>query len=122
MENLKNVGVTSEVISMEQGMITGDNGQALEAGQSYVTTASVLYDGVYIPGGQESIDTMMTQGDTISFINEAFKHAKTIGASNEGVDLLIATAIQGVEMAGPNITNQLFTGLGVVTIREPQDM
>lgn len=25
-------------------------------------------------------------------------------------------------MAGPNITNQLFTDLGVVTIRGPQDM
>jgi len=122
MENLKNIGVGSEIISMNLGMITGDNGQQLEVGKTYITTASVLYDGIYVPGGQENIDTLVTQGDTIGFVNEVFKHAKPVGATNEGVDLLIATAIQGVEMAGPNITNQLFTDLGVVTIRGPQNM
>ncbi|MDO9574661.1 MAG: catalase HPII, partial [Candidatus Contubernalis sp.] len=52
----------------------------------------------------------------------AFKHAKTIGATNEGVDLLSASQIQGAALAGMETQAQLVKELGVVTIRNAADM
>ncbi|GAB6180922.1 hypothetical protein JCM14036_22410 [Desulfotomaculum defluvii] len=51
----------------------------------------------------------MKQGDAIHFVNEAFKHAKAIGATNEGVDLLTASQIQGVPTAGTEAAIQPIT-------------
>ncbi|HZG74914.1 MAG TPA: hypothetical protein VEZ72_03565 [Paenibacillus sp.] len=61
---------------------------------------SILYDAVYIPGGRQSVDALMAQGDALHFVNEAFKHAKIVGASNEGVDLLAPSQIAGTPLAG----------------------
>lgn len=73
-------------------------------------------------GGRQSVDSLIKQGDAIHFVNEAFKHAKAIGATNEGIDLLNASQIQGVATAGPQTQAQLFTEMGVVTIRNAADM
>ncbi|AOY77473.1 catalase [Clostridium formicaceticum] len=122
MEALTAAGVHSEIISKNLGMLTSVDGQQLEVGKNYVTTGSIKYDAVYIAGGQQSINTLMMQGDALHFINEAFKHAKTIGATNEGIDLLMASAIQGVAMAGADTQAQVITEMGVITVRNVTDM
>ncbi|WP_026478489.1 catalase [Alkaliphilus transvaalensis] len=116
MDALRGAGIHPEIISKNLGMITGDNGQQLEVGKNYLTTASIKYDAVYIPGGRQSADTLMMQGDTIHFVNEAFKHAKAIGGTNEGVDLLASSALQGVSLASSSNQGQLMSDLGVVTL------
>ena len=52
------------------------------------TTASVLFDAVYIPGGKQSIATLSGEPDAIEFINEAFRHCKAIACSGAGVNFL----------------------------------
>ena len=122
IEALQGAGIHTEIVSKNLGMITSVDGQQLEAGKNYSTTASIMYDAVYVTGGRQNVDTLMTQGDSLHFVNEAFKHAKAVGATNEGVDLLAASQIQGVTMAGPETQAQLVSELGVVTIRNAADM
>lgn len=122
MENLKNTGVHSEIISKNLGMITSVDGKQLEVGKNYLTAGSIMYDAVYVTGGRECVDSLITQGDAIHFVNETFKHAKTIGATNEGIDLLTTSQIKGVAMAGTDTQAELVTELGVVTIRNAADM
>ncbi|SET64808.1 catalase [Natronincola peptidivorans] len=122
MESLAGAGVQTEIISKNLGMLTSVEGQQLEVGKNYVTTGSIKYDGLYIPGGQQSVSTLTMQGEALHFINETFKHAKTIGATSEGVDLLMASAIQGVAMAGADTQDQLMSEMGVVTIRNASDI
>lgn len=122
MNMLRSAGVHPEIISMHLGIITSTDGQQLEVGKNYLTAASVMYDAVYIPGGQKNVNTLISQGDSLHFVNEAFKHAKAIGATNEGVDLLEASNIQGVSTAGKDTQGDLITELGVVTIRKEADM
>lgn len=122
MESLKNAGVHSEIISKNLGIITSVDGQQLEVGKNYATAGSIMYDAVYVTGGRQCVDSLIMQGDAIHFINEAFKHAKAIGATNEGIDLLTASQINGVAMAGTDTHAQLVTELGVVTIRNAADM
>ena len=122
IEALQGAGIHTEIVSKNLGMITRVDGQQLEAGKNYSTTASIMYDAVYVTGGRQNVDTLMTQGDSLHFVNEAFKHAKAVGATNEGVDLLSSSQIQGVTMAGPETQAQLVSELGVVTIRNAADM
>ncbi len=90
MESLERAGVKTEIISKNLGMITSIDGQQLEVKKNYQTAGSIMYDAVYITGGRRCIDTLLMLGDAIHFVNEAFKHAKTISATNEGVDLAAA--------------------------------
>ena len=66
----------------------GRNGTAIAADKTIVTTPSVVFDAVYVPGGTRSIETLAQSGDALHFVAEAYKHAKPIAASGEGADLL----------------------------------
>lgn len=122
IEALKGAGVQYEIVSKNLGMITSVDGKQLEVNKNYATTGSIMYDAVYITGGRKSVDSLLKQGDAIHFVNEAFKHAKAIGATNEGVDLLSASQIQGATTTGPETQAQLIMEMGVVTIRNAADM
>lgn len=122
MNALKSAGVQTEIISKNLGMVTSLDGQQSEVNKNYLSAGSINYDAVYVAGGRQNVDTLINQGDSVHFINEAFKHAKAIGASNEGVDLLAVSQIQGVKLAGPETFAQLVSDLGVVTIRNAADM
>jgi catalase len=121
MEMLNSNKIHCEVVSKNLGMITSSDGRQIEAAKNWLTTASVMYDGVYLPGGKKSVNNLKMQGDALHFINEAFKHAKTIGAINGGVDLLLASDINGVATAGPNTKGQIITELGVITAQNASD-
>ena len=59
--------------------------------KSFLTTASVLYDAVYVPGGTNSIATLEADPDAVHFLNEAFKHCKPIAADTMALQVLRAT-------------------------------
>lgn len=122
MDALNKAGVHSEIVSKNLGMITSTDGKQLEVGKNFVTTGSIKYDGLYIAVGKESVATLTMQGDALHFINEAFKHAKTIGASNEGVDLLMASAVKNTMTVAPDTKCQVTNNLGVVTVQNATDM
>ena len=117
MDEMKKAGICTEVVSMNQGVLKSKDGQQLEAAQNYMTTASVLYDALYIPGGADSAEMLRNQGDAQHFVNEMFKHCKAIGATGEGVQVLDNSQIKGVAIAAPNST-ELVNQQGVITIRD----
>lgn len=122
MSALQAAGVHSEIVSKNIGVITSVEGQQLEAKKNYHTTASVMWDAVYVTGGRASVDSLLNHGDAIHFANKAFKHAKAIGATNEGVDLLVVSNIKDIAFAKPEEQAVLVNELGVVTIRNAADM
>ncbi len=119
---LKEAGVHTKIVSKNLGTITSADGRQVQVDRNYVTTGSIMFDAVYVPGGRQSVETLKTQGDAVHFINEAFKHAKPIGATNEGVDLLAESDMQSVTIASPQSHAELVSDQGVVTIRNAADM
>lgn len=113
-----------KVISMYLGTLKGDGGQEVKVDKSYVTTGSIMFDAVFIPGGQKSIDSLKTHGAALHFINEAFKHCKPIGATGEGVDLLMESEIRGIDFGDPGSTGggKVKSEKGVVTVRKPSNI
>ena len=59
--------------------------------KSFLTTASVLYDAVYVPGGINSVATLAAEPDALHFLNEAYKHCKSIAADTEAIQVLNET-------------------------------
>ena len=122
MDKLKKAGVHSEIISKYQGMVTAVDGNQLQVNRNYHTASSVVFDAVYITGGRASVDSLLQHGDALHFVTEAFKHAKAVAASNEGVDLFGKSGILGVKLAPPDSTAEVIADMGVVTIRNAADM
>ena len=84
---LLTAGAQVKVLAPRLGAL-GRNGTAIAANKTIVTTPSVVFDAVYVPGGARSIETLAQSGDALHFVAEAYKHAKPIAASGEGADLL----------------------------------
>lgn len=122
MKKLQQEGVSADVVSTNLGMINSADGQQLEANKNYLTAGSIMYDAVFIPGGRASVDCLIKQGDSLHFVNEAFKHCKAIGATNEAVDFLQVSQIAGVNLAGPDSKGEIVNHLGVVSIRNMSNM
>ncbi|KUG05474.1 catalase [hydrocarbon metagenome] len=120
IEAFKSAAVHHAIISKHQGMLSSNDGQQIEVQENYHTTASVMYDAVYMPGGQESVSSLMKQGDAVYFINESFKHCKPIGASNEGVDMLNECNFGDISLAGTD--NTVLSDAGVVTVRNTAEL
>lgn len=118
MQALEAGGAKAHIISKHQGMLKSSSGEELEVDKSYVTTASVLYDAIYIPGGKENVETLKIQGDAIHFVNEAFRHCKPLGATGEGVDLLKVANLPDIQFAGQESADKIIPVIsdkGVVT-------
>lgn len=90
-KKLASEGAVVEIISARLGTIKGNAGSEIMVDKSLFTTASVLYDAVYVPGGANSIATLEADPDAIHFLNEAYKHCKPIGADEDAMQVLRAT-------------------------------
>jgi catalase len=121
VETLKNGGASAMIVSSRLGKLEASDGGEVAVDKTFTTTASVVFDAVYVPGGREAIDTLARNGDALHFVNEAFKHCKTLAASGEGVELLEKAQLAGVRFS-PRDGNQVVEDQGVVTLRNASGM
>ncbi|KAI9027241.1 catalase-like domain-containing protein [Phycomyces nitens] len=81
------------------GLALGDQ-DGLNITQTYTTTASVLFDAAYVPGGKKGIETLMDTTsqfpyeEPLSFVLDTFRHGKPLAASGAGVELLKAAKVK----------------------------
>jgi catalase len=84
-------GAMVKVVGPRMGTFTTTGGGEVKADASLTTTASVLYDAVYVPGGAESVAALKKQGKALHFVQEAYRHSKAIAATGAGIELLQAS-------------------------------
>jgi len=84
-------GAEVDVIAPRQNYVISESDEQIPVDQSFSTTASVLYDAVYVPGGTNSVATLEADPDAIHFLNQAFKHCKAIAADAQALQVLQAT-------------------------------
>lgn len=98
-EALTDAGAVCEVLAAKDGFLQAANGGQVEVTRAMPTVASVLYDAVLVPGGDQSVRTLAEDGDAVHFVAEAFVHCKAVGALGAGIGLLERAGINGVEVA-----------------------
>lgn len=64
-----------------------ENGPTLKVDQTFLTASSVLFDALYIPGGEKGVKNLLTQYDALYFIDEAYRHCKAIALDKDALDL-----------------------------------
>ena len=84
-------GAVVEIVAPRLGTITSAGNQQIVIDRSFLTTPSVVYDAVYVPGGTNSVGTLEGEADAVHFLNEAFKHCKAIAADLYAMHVLEAT-------------------------------
>ena len=84
-------GILCDVIAPRLGFISAGTDVSIPVNKSFLTTASVFYDGVYVAGGTSAVAAIEAEPDAIHFLNEAFKHCKPIVLHAEAEQVLLAT-------------------------------
>ncbi|MFA9188622.1 catalase [Flavobacterium magnesitis] len=90
---LEKEGAVVNLIAPHGGKVICDQNMEYAVDASVMTTESVLFDALYIPGGKKAIEALKKEAKFLKFINEAFKHCKAIAADEEGEDLIDETFV-----------------------------
>jgi catalase len=85
---LESQGATLELIAPSLAPLKSAEELPLAADKSLRTTSSVLYDAVYIPGGEASVAALSALTGVHNFLKEMYRHSKPMAASNEAAALL----------------------------------
>ncbi len=88
---LEAAGAVTHIIAPKLGVVTAENDAELPVDKSFLTAASVLYDAVYIAGGDMNAANLAAEPDAIHFVNEAYRHCKAIAAAPSALPLLEQT-------------------------------
>lgn len=91
-------GAVPELVAPALGAVVPG---APEATKTIWNTSSVLWDAIYVPGGQASVDALRARGDVAPFLKEAFRHSKPIGGSAEGADFVESALLEDIGAAAP---------------------
>lgn len=87
-DHLESKNAVVKLIAPHGGMIKCDQGMDHKVDAAIFTTESVLFDALFIPGGQASIDALSQEAKVFKFIDETYKYCKAIAVTNEAEDLL----------------------------------
>ncbi|MEO8414984.1 MAG: catalase [Ginsengibacter sp.] len=110
---LESKGAMTKIVSMKLGTFKGANGEAIKADQAFLGSSSVLFDAIFIPGGEASVTALKSKPEAILFINEAYRHCKAIALTGEAVDLLSSTYAGEKIQAEVDVDNSL-NSLGII--------
>ncbi len=81
---LLHAGAQAKVVAPHLGILTGAKGGSIPVDFSFLTSSSVLFDAIFIPGGDKSVAALQQEADACEFVKEAYKHCKTLGAIGAG--------------------------------------
>jgi len=90
-------GAKALTVAPRLGELTGSNGEKLKADFSFLTASSVLFDAVYVPSGEESVEALKDELKALDFLTEAYEHCKSIAAAGAGIELLHAAGLVAME-------------------------
>jgi catalase len=81
----------TSIIAPQLGMIKSAQGSEIRVNETLLTSSSVLFDAVFVSGGKRSVETLLEEPTAIEFVEEAYKHCKSIATVGDGAELLKAS-------------------------------
>ena len=108
-----------KILSKFHGKIKSSTGETVETDETEVTSESVLFDALFIPGG-DHVEKLKSQGFVLHFINETFTHCKPIAATGNAISLFtdLKEKTGELELSSNGITEDK----GVVTVMDNENM
>ena len=92
---LTSQGAMVKILAPHGGRIRTSEGTEEKVDHDYATTASVLFDAVFIPSGEKSVEKLKKEANVIKFLNEVYKHCKPIAVDGNARELQEPTYFNG---------------------------
>ncbi|WP_141733545.1 catalase [Oligoflexus tunisiensis] len=78
----------ARIVGTHLGIMVNNKGEEINADYNFATASSVLFDAVFVPGGEDSIRVLQDEPRALHFIAEAWRHCKAVGLAGEARALL----------------------------------
>jgi catalase len=85
-------GAVGKVVGPRVGTLKSAQGE-IAIDFSLLTAGSVLFDAVFVPGGDKSVEVLKADARAVDFVTEAYRHGKAIAATGAGAGLLRASPL-----------------------------
>jgi catalase len=95
VERVSNEGAVVRLLGVRLGSLDSSDGEPLEVDATLENSPSVLFDALVLPDGEATAATLRADGQAIEFIQNQFRHGKTILAVGAGRTLLEKAGIDG---------------------------
>jgi len=89
---LLEAGAGTKVVAAHLGFVASSSGQQVAVDHTFLNMPSVMFDAVLVPGGAACAQALMTNGDAVHFVLEAYKHCKPLCLIGESVEILRSLA------------------------------
>jgi catalase len=90
---LESEGAVVQIVAPNLGTIKSDDGSERRVDAGFLTASSALFDAVYVVGGRKCAATLAADRRALCFLNEAFGHCKSIGATGYATAVLVAARV-----------------------------
>ncbi|WP_233584814.1 catalase [Aquabacterium soli] len=90
---LRAEGAVPRLVSIRLGQVTAVKGETFDVHATLENHPSVLFDALVLPCGQDAIDTLLTNGHTLEYIKDQYRHCKPILALGLSEQLLAKAGI-----------------------------
>jgi catalase len=97
IRKLSDEGAVVRLLGVRLGAIEATDGEDLEIDATLENSPSVLFDALVIPDGDAAASALRADGQTIEFIQNQFRHGKTILAVGAGRTLISAAGIKALK-------------------------
>jgi putative intracellular protease/amidase len=95
-------GICNErLVGSHSGDVVADDGTTHHAEHGILTTASVLSDAIYLPGGEHATKRS-AEADAVDFARDAYKHCEAVAATGTGIALLQTALVPTGHRATPS--------------------
>ena len=94
-------GAIVDLVAPRLGTLKSREGDKEEPVKTFLTAHSVLYDAVYVPGGEKSIATLSLLADAVDFVRDAYRHCKAVGFSGEATQLVEVAGLSKIATMQP---------------------
>ncbi len=95
--SLTNAGAVPRFVGPRLGTYSTTGGGTLEADASMENSPAVLFDGLILPDGEAGVRALASDGHTMEFVTNQYRHAKTILALGASRTLLEKAGIAGAK-------------------------
>lgn len=113
MQALKSQGVHAKLLYSRMGEVTADDGSVLPVAATFAGAPSLTVDAVIVPYGD--IDSLLTNGDAVYYLLEAYKHLKPIALAGDArqfkAQLKVADQGEDGIVEGDNVDDAFMTKL-----------
>jgi catalase len=86
MDALSDAGAVARLLSSRLGTVISESGEAFEVDATFENSPCVLFDALVLPAGPEAVNALMSDGHTLDFVKDQYRHCKTLlvlGSSSE---------------------------------------